>query len=267
MTDTSSCIRTIVIGIFVLGLLMVLVGCSDSGKNDDRRTYKQISMDEAAKMISEQPDLLIVDVRAPEEYAEGHIPKAINIPLETIGSEKPQQLPDLKQTFLVYCRSGRRSKEAAEKLLTIGYENIIECGGILDWKGEIESEQGTAEEEPVLKVEINGENFIIDLSDSTSSRALVEKLKEEDLIVEMHDYGNFEKVGNLPYSLPRNDQNITTSCGDVILYLGNQITIYYDTNTWEFTRLGKVRFTDPSQLRNALGKGNVTVRFYLEKSE
>ena len=84
MTDTSSCIRTIVIGIFVLGLLMVLAGCSDSGKNDDRRTYKQISMDEAAKMISEQPDLLIVDVRAPEEYAEGHIPKAINIPLETI---------------------------------------------------------------------------------------------------------------------------------------------------------------------------------------
>ena len=77
----------------------------------------------------------------------------------------------------------------------------------------------------------------------------------------MHDYGNFEKVGSLPTSLPRNDEQITTEPGDIILYQGNQITIYYDTNTWSFTRLGKVNGLSQSELKAILGSGGVTAVF------
>ncbi|MPN07297.1 hypothetical protein SDC9_154563 [bioreactor metagenome] len=74
----------------------------------------------------------------------------------------------------------------------------------------------------------------------------------------MSDYGNFEKVGELGTTLPRNDESITTKPGDIILYQGNQITIYYDTNTWEFTRLGRINDVSPQELRGILGDGDVT---------
>ena len=82
-------------------------------------------------------DYILLDVRTQAEYAEGHIPGAICLPNETIGSEPPAELPDREQTILVYCRSGRRSAEAAQKLADMGYVNVLEFGGILDWTGEI----------------------------------------------------------------------------------------------------------------------------------
>ena len=86
-----------------------------------------------------------------------------------------------------------------------------------------------------------------------------------DLTICMSDYGNFEKVGNLGATLPRNDTRITTGPGDIILYQGNSITIYYDTNTWSFTRLGKINGVTREQLLAALGKDSVQVTFSLEK--
>lgn len=80
---------------------------------------------------------VIVDVCREDEYANGHIPGAILIPNESIGTEQPSELPDLDQIILVYCRSGRRSKEASQKLADIGYTNVYEFGGIVDWTGEI----------------------------------------------------------------------------------------------------------------------------------
>ena len=100
--------------------------------------YKQITMSEAVKMMETEKNYIILDVRRPDEYAEGHIPGAINIPNEEIGSAEIAELPDKSQLILVYCRSGRRSKEASEKLVKLGYTNIVEFGGILDYKGEIE---------------------------------------------------------------------------------------------------------------------------------
>ena len=100
--------------------------------------YRQITMNEALKMMKDEKDYIILDVRRPDEYAEGHIPGAINVPNEEIGSSEIAELPNKSQLILVYCRSGRRSKEAAEKLVKLGYTNIVEFGGILDWKGEIE---------------------------------------------------------------------------------------------------------------------------------
>ena len=113
------------------------------------------------------------------------------------------------------------------------------------------------------------------LADNSSAVAFYELLKKGPLTVDMHDYGSFEKVGSLGTSLPRNDSKITTEAGDIILYQGNQITIYYDTNSWNFTRLGKVVSTlrqssgtassttsiTQAELKKILGKGNVTAVF------
>ena len=100
--------------------------------------YKQITMSEAVKMMETEKNYIILDVRRADEFAEGHIPGAINVANEVIGTEEIPELPDKSQLILVYCRSGRRSTEASEKLVKLGYTNIVECGGILDWKGEIE---------------------------------------------------------------------------------------------------------------------------------
>ena len=103
------------------------------------------------------------------------------------------------------------------------------------------------------------------LVDNSSAVAFYELLKKGPLTVDMHDYGSFEKVGPLGTSLPRNDTQITTTAGDIILYQGNQITIYYDTNSWNFTRLGKVDVVTQAELKKILGKGDVTAVFEILK--
>ena len=100
--------------------------------------YTSITMEEAKEIFQEKGDYLIVDVRRADEFAGGHIPGAINIANEDIGSAEPAELADKNQVIYVYCRSGNRSKQAAAKLAAMGYINIIECGGILDWTGEVE---------------------------------------------------------------------------------------------------------------------------------
>ena len=117
----------------VLSALM-LTGCAGAGNQTN--SYRQISMDEAGAMMERESGYIILDVRRPDEYATGHIPNAINVPNENIGTDEISQLPNKDQLIMVYCRSGRRSKEAAEKLVKLGYTNIVEFGGILDWKGE-----------------------------------------------------------------------------------------------------------------------------------
>ena len=100
-------------------------------------TYVQISQSEAAGLMKTEADYILLDVRTDEEFHEGHIPGAICIPNETITDIEPKKLPDKDQLILVYCRSGRRSKEAAQKLADMGYTNIREFGGIIDWRGEV----------------------------------------------------------------------------------------------------------------------------------
>lgn len=106
--------------------------------DDDMNKFSQITMDEAKEIFETPGDYIILDVRRADEYAGGHIPGAINVANESINDTCPEELPDLNQTIYVYCRSGNRSKQASEKLVSLGYTNIIEFGGILDWTGEIE---------------------------------------------------------------------------------------------------------------------------------
>ncbi len=117
---------------------LLLTGCGASAQ--DNLGYRQITMEEAAKRMEQEPAAVILDVRRPDEYQAGHIPGAINIPNETIGSEELPQLPDKDQTILVYCRSGNRSKQASEKLAALGYTQVLEFGGILDWTGQVVTE-------------------------------------------------------------------------------------------------------------------------------
>ena len=114
--------------------LLILAGCSVPMEQE--ASYRQISMDEAIAMMETESNYIILDVRTPEEFAEKHIPHAINIPNETIGTAEIPELPDKGQLILVYCRSGNRSKQASEKLVRLGYTNIVEFGGINDWPGE-----------------------------------------------------------------------------------------------------------------------------------
>ena len=123
------------IPIFLSALLFT--GCASS--NNRTNTYRKISMDEAVDMMAEETGYIILDVRRADEFAAGHIPGAINVANESIGTDEIAELPDKNQLIMVYCRSGRRSKEAAEKLAKLGYTNIVEFGGILAWKGEIET--------------------------------------------------------------------------------------------------------------------------------
>ena len=118
--------------------VILLVGCASP---TEETSYRQISMDEAITIMEEESGYIILDVRTPEEFAEKHIPGALNIPNETIGTAEIPELPDKDQLILVYCRSGNRSKQASEKLVALGYTNIVEFGGINDWPGETVTEQ------------------------------------------------------------------------------------------------------------------------------
>ena len=373
--------------LLLIAVLFLLTGCAAGGQVMDGdgmvNSYTQIDQETARKMMAKDDGHVIVDVRRQDEYDEGHIPGAVCIPNETIESEQPEELPDLDQIILIYCRSGNRSKQAAQKLSDMGYTNIYEFGGIIDWTGEVVTETDTSEDSaktelwsaaempvrirydrmweysdyaeisdseriaeivdavkslkvgeptdmavddftdiltfyfadgdsirlefeeqnlvtedqtryqveglselrsildeimsdqleeaiqpvPTLVIEANGHVFYAGPEDNTSAEALIERLSSGEIELNLQDYGNFEKVGPLPWELPTNDEQITTEPGDIILYQGNQITIYYDENTWNFTRLAKINNITKEELLDVLGSGDVTVKLWVEWSE
>ena len=124
--------------IFITALL--LVGCTVPAEQEI--SYRQITMDEAVTMMEEEKNYIILDVRTVAEFDDKHIPGAVNVPNEAIGTEAIPELPDKDQLILVYCRSGNRSKQASEKLVKLGYSNVVEFGGIIDWPGETQTNEG-----------------------------------------------------------------------------------------------------------------------------
>ncbi len=126
--------------------LALLAGCAlsktkkdTSEDTTDKAAYHKISVEEAYEMMASQ-EVVVVDVRTREEHESGHIENAVLVPNESIGSEMPEALPDKEATLLIYCRSGRRSKEAAQKLLSLGYQNVYDFGGVIDWPYELVKE-------------------------------------------------------------------------------------------------------------------------------
>lgn len=124
----------------IIALLLFILVLSGCAAQSEKTGYRQVTTDEAISIMKEEKDYIILDVRTPEEYKSKHIPGAINIPNETIGTEDIPELPDKEQLIMIYCRSGNRSKQAAEKLAAQGYTNIVEFGGINDWTGETVTE-------------------------------------------------------------------------------------------------------------------------------
>lgn len=274
-----------VIALFLTAVIaasvLVLVGCSKSADDDNGApgSYTQISMQDAIEMMERDDGHIVVDVRRHDEFDAGHIPGAVCIPNETITEEAPTALPDKDQIILIYCRSGRRSKEASQKLCDMGYTNVYEFGGIIDWTGDVVTEDAAenvadtevaadtakTERETLLVIDSGNAVMRAHFEDNASADALAEKLKDGAVTLELHDYGGFEKVGPLPFELPTSDERITTEPGDVILYQGNQLTVYYAENTWSFTRLAKIEGATAEDILHALSGESVTVTLYLEE--
>ncbi len=349
-----------------------MFGCGKNGQVMDgdgmvrEHFYAQISQDEAKLMMQDDSGYVIVDVRRPDEYAAGHIPGAILIPNEEIGTEEPDELPDKHQIILVYCRTGRRSKEAARKLADMGYVNVYEFGGIEDWTGDIVTDDADGsvggrkaslsfesfdgggpefnvvvsdesivsydsevkyrnpdheemhgagydvaitfsgikpgettvlieERSPIadnldhryrimvddeLNVQtdllsvrdineeagegmifkINGEEYPVEWEDNESVEALKGLCP---LTVDMSMYGGFEQVGSLGSTLPRNDEQTAADYGDIVLYSGDRIVVFYGTNSWAYTRLGHI-LADKEIMEEALANGDVTIELVSE---
>lgn len=124
--------------VFLLLAVMMLTACGQDKENGQGAVYVNITAEKAKEIMDSEEGYIILDVRTQEEYDEGHIPGAIVISHEEIAEKAEGVLTDKNQLILVYCRSGRRSKIAAEALVELGYTNIKEFGGIIDWPYEVE---------------------------------------------------------------------------------------------------------------------------------
>ena len=268
MRRLSGQISRIISVLLGVSMMFSLFGCGKIFQKLDgddmvyKPRYVHISQDEAKLMMTYDDGHVIVDVRRADEYANGHIPGAILIPNESIIDTPPEELPDKKQIILVYCRTGRRSKEASQKLADMGYMNVYEFGGIEEWTGDIVTDDmsdktggktASAGEGMILK--INGEEYPVEWENNESVEALKALCP---LTVKLSMYGGFEQVGSLGKSLPENDEQITTNYGDIVLYSGNQIVIFYGSNSWAYTRLGHI-LADKEIMEEALGNGDVTI--------
>lgn len=145
--------KNIIIAIVIIAVL-ICIGCFIYKTNKTNKTttsnstattngaktneIRHVSMNDIVKIMEENKNYVIVDVRTPDEYKEGHIPNAINIPNETINEAVYNKLKDKNQLILIYCRSGSRSRQAAYKMQKLGYTNLVDFGGIINWKGKIE---------------------------------------------------------------------------------------------------------------------------------
>ena len=114
----------------------------------------------------------------------------------------------------------------------------------------------------MIKLKVNDHIFDVELENNPATKELVKKLETGNVSVNATDYGNFEKVGNLGFSLPANDENIKTEPGDIVLYQKNQISVFYDSHSWSYTKLGKIQ--NASDLKEILGSGNTTLEFSLK---
>ena len=128
----------IILSLLILSVALCLFGCAQT--EGSGLLYRQVTQEQARQMMETQTDYIILDVRTVEEYDEGHIEGAVCVPNEEITGADIPELPDKDQLIFVYCRSGRRSKEAAKKLADMGYRDIVEFGGIIEWMGETAAE-------------------------------------------------------------------------------------------------------------------------------
>lgn len=266
--------------IFIIMMAFLIISGCSSGENEMDESskattelsteedlvvdgYMQINQTKAQKMMDEADDYIILDVRTAEEFADGHIPDAVNIPNESIGEEDNiSQLPNKDQLIFVYCRSGRRSKEASKKLAALGYTNVYEFGGIIDWAGPTVKEE--SEDSKEMKFKIGDTEVEVQWEDNESVSALKDMVESEPLVIQLSMYGGNEQVGSIGSTLPSSDTNNTTEAGDIVLYNSSNIVIFYGSNTWDYTRLGKITDKSEEEMTELLSNGDVTITISME---
>ena len=149
--------------------------------------------------------------------------------------------------------------------LNPGIYRIVKNNGIATLYSEAftiqkqEKEKKQEDKIDMIKIKVNNRELEVKLVENEATKGLVDKLKNGDIIVKANEYGGFEKVGNLGFSLPKNDTYITTSAGDIVLYQGNQISLFYNSNSWNYTRIGKIQNVSEIELKNLLGKDDVDI--------
>ena len=116
----------------------------------------------------------------------------------------------------------------------------------------------------LVKVKINDEVFDVKLENNSATQEFIKELKKGNITVNASEYGGFEKVGDLGFSLPTNDENIGTAPGDIVLYQGDKISLFYGSHSWSYTKLGKIDNVDSNKLKEVLGSGDVTLEFTLK---
>ena len=241
--------------IFLIVMMIALTGCA--GSSDTDSGYTQITQEEAQEMMQLEDMHKIIDVRTQEEFNSGHIPGAICIPNETIGTNPPSELPDKDQVLLIYCRSGNRSKDASQKLADMGYTSVYEFGGINTWTGEIVTDQTEGD----MKLLIGNTEVPVSWEKNTSVSELKSLAENEPITIQMSMYSDFEQVGSIGQSITSDNKQITAKAGDIVLYSGDQIVIFYGSNSWDYTMLGHVNLTE-DELTELLGNGDVKITIY-----
>ena len=179
-------------------------------------------------------------------------------------------------SVLMYFVSKNNNEEISDNLeMNNNIENIdnkesnIEGINIVEKKQE-NIENNTINENKVedmgrIYIKVNNQILDVELEDNSATKELKEKLKNGDIVIEAHEYGGFEKIGDLGFLLPREDVNVTTTAGDIVLYQGNQISIFYNSNSWSYTKLGKIQNITSNQLKTILGAGDVSITFTLSR--
>ncbi len=222
--------------------------------------YTQIDQETAKRMMEADDGHVVVDVRRQDEYDAGHIPGAVLIPNESIGCDSPEALPDYDQIILIYCRSGNRSKQAAQKLAGMGYTQIYEFGGIMTWTGPIVTAE--EEEKTDMKLWIDGMAFPCVLEKNETAQAFAALLPMELQMTELN--GN-EKYHYLMSPLPSAPERIgRIEAGDIMLFGNDCVVLFYQSfeTPYSYTRIGRVIGGDA--LADRLGGGDAAVCFELQ---
>lgn len=171
-----------------------------------------------------------------------------------VPSNEPS-VPDGRQPEWSQAETTDSSTENVERETPIGSESETESSEV--------AQQGEAMAATEIQVEANGQTLAATLENNSSAEAFASLLATGPLTVSMRDYADMEKVGSLPTALPRSDAQISVGPGDVVLYQGNQVTVYYGTNSWNFTKLAHIEGATAEQMRAILGDGDADVTFSL----
>ena len=251
----------IILGLCLLIPCVLLIGCQKRSTSG----YTQITQEEAAEMMKKDDGHLILDVRTYEEYASGHIPGALCIPNETIGENMPEELPDKDQIILIYCRSGNRSRQAAQKLYDMGYTNIYEFGGINTWKGDIVEEDPAYEQgAPELNIEINDVQVYAVFGSDPTDKEFIAKLDNDTISIPLTEIPG-ARTGTLPWSFSAEMKEREVIPGNIVLEGdGSTITLCLEKETRNCFLLANIIGMTQNELKNMVKTGDTEMSLFLD---